>query len=101
MIRKLLVSAAVGTFALGLATPAFAVGPTAPGNECQRAGMAYVKNELPKGTFAAIAKSGVDAGTLKALGVRGISALDDDTMFTLPQVLELHRTTPGLFPWCD
>ena len=38
---------------------------------------------------------------LKALGVRGIADVPDSTIFTLPQVLELHRTNPELFPWCD
>ena len=60
--------------------------------------MATVKS-LGKGVFPSIAKSGVDAGTLKTLGVRGIDTVPDSTGFTLPQVLELHRTSPQLFPW--
>ena len=28
-------------------------------------------------------------------------AVPDSTVFTLPQVLELHRASPELFPWCD
>ncbi len=101
MIRKLALATATGALALGLsAAPAFAAGPTEPGNACQRAGMSTVKS-LGQGTFPSIAKSGVDAKTLKALGVRGIAAVADSTTFTLPQVLELHRTSPQLFPWCD
>jgi hypothetical protein len=101
MIRKLALATATGAIALGLsAAPAVAAGPTKPGNACQRVGMATVKS-LGPGVFPAIAKSGVDAGMLKALGVRGIDAVPDSTVFTLPQVLELHRTSPQLFPWCD
>ncbi len=101
MIRKLAFAAAAGTLALGLsAAPAMAAGPTEPGNACQRTGMATVKG-LGKGVFPSIAKSGVDAGTLKSLGVRGIDTVPDSTIFGLPQVLELHRTSPQLFPWCD
>jgi hypothetical protein len=101
MIRKLALVTATGALALGLsATPALAAGPTEPGNACQRAGMATVKS-LGQGVFPSIAKSGVDAGTLKALGVRDIDTVPDSTVFTLPQVLELHRTSPQLFPWCD
>jgi len=101
MINKLALATAASVLALGVgAAPAFAAGPTAPGNACQRAGMATVKS-LGKGVFPSIAKSGVDAGTLKTLGVRGIDAVADSTVFTLPQVLELHRTNPELFPWCD
>jgi hypothetical protein len=96
---KSAVAAAVMAGSLGLvATPAGAVRPTEPGNRCQRIGMATVKD---LGVFPAIAKNGVDAGTLKALGVRGIDEVPDSTVFTLPKVLELHRTSPQLFPWCD
>ena len=101
MIRKLALATATGALALGLsAAPALAAGPTDPANACQRAGMATVKS-LGKGVFPSIAKSGVDAGTLKTLGVRGIDTVPDSTVFTLPPVLELHRTSPQLFPWCD
>lgn len=101
MIRKLALATGGAALALGLsAAPALAAGPVDAGNACQRSGMATVKS-LGKGVFPSIAKSGVDAGTLKTLGVRGIDAVPDSTIFSLPQVLELHRTSPQLFPWCD
>ena len=101
MLRKLAIATATGALAIGLsAGPALSAGPTEPGNACQRSGIATVKS-LGKGVFPSIAKSGVDAGTLKTLGVRGIESVSDSTVFTLAQVLELHRTSPQLFPWCD
>lgn len=103
MMKRLTMTAATAALALGsfgaLAAPAgAAAGGTNTGNNCQKIGMATVKS---LGVFSAVAKNGVDAGTLKALGVRGIDALPNDTIVRLPQVLELHRTNPELFPWCD
>lgn len=76
--------------------------PAAAANQndtaCQHAGMRALKD---LGVFSAVAKSGVDAGTLKALGVRSIDSVPDSTVFRLPQVLALHRSNPELFPWCD
>ena len=77
------------------ATPAK---PDKPNTACQQAGMSALKS---LGVFSAVAEDGVDAGTLKALGVRGIDAVADETVFRLPQVLALHRSSPELFPWCD
>lgn len=99
MKRKIALVVAAGATALSLAAgPAAAAGPTAPGNKCQRTGMATVKG---LGVFTTVAKSGVDAGTLKQLGVRGLDNFPNSTVFTLPEVLALHPRNPELFPWCD
>ncbi len=102
-MKRLSMTVATAAFALGslgaLAAPAgAAAGGTSTGNECQKIGMATVKS---LGVFPAVAKSGITAGTAKALGVRGIAEVPDSTVFTLPQVLSLHRSNPELFPWCD
>ena len=102
-MKRLSMTVATAAFALGslgaLAAPAgAAAGGTATGNECQKIGMATVKS---LGVFPAVAKDGITAGTAKALGVRGIAEVPDSTVFTLPQVLSLHRSNPELFPWCD
>ena len=100
-MKRLTLSVAAAALSLGsfgaLAAPAGA-SQHATGQACQKIGMATVKS---LGVFPAVAKNGVDVGTLKALGVRGIDALPNDTIIRLPQVLELHRTNPELFPWCD
>ncbi|MFM7271497.1 MAG: hypothetical protein ACKO2C_07665 [Actinomycetes bacterium] len=100
-MKRLTLSVAAAALSLGslgaIAAPAGASGHST-GQACQKTGMATVKS---LGVFPAVAKSGIDAGTAKALGVRGIADVPDSTIFTLPQVLELHRTNPELFPWCD
>jgi hypothetical protein len=97
MIRKFvaaLFGAALVVTAAALPASAASRNDTA----CQHAGMRAVKDV---GVFSSVAKSGVDAGTLKSLGVRGIDAVPDSQIFRLPQVLALHRSNPELFPWCD
>ena len=100
-MKRLTLTVAAAALSLGsfgaLAAPAGA-SQHATGQACQKIGMATVKSP---GVFPAVAKHGIDAGTAKALGVRGIADVPDSTIFTLPQVLELHRTNPELFPWCD
>ena len=100
-MKRLTLTVAAAALSLGsfgaLAAPAGA-SQHATGQACQKIGMATVKS---LGVFPAVAKNGIDAGTAKALGVRGIADVPDSTVFTLPQVLELHRTNPELFPWCD
>ena len=100
-MKRLTLTVAAAALSLGsfgaLAAPAGA-SQHATGQACQKIGMATVKS---LGVFSAVAKNGIDAGTAKALGVRGIADVPDSTIFTLPQVLELHRTNPELFPWCD
>lgn len=101
-MKRLTLSVAAAALSLGsfgaFAAPAGATEARSTGQACQKTGMATVKS---LGVFAAVAKNGLDAGTAKALGVRGISSVPDSTIFTLPQILELHRTNPELFPWCD
>jgi hypothetical protein len=100
-MKRLTLSVAAAALSLGsfgaFAAPAGA-SQHATGQACQKIGMATVKS---LGVFPAVAKGGLDAGTAKALGVRGIADVPDSTIFTLPQILELHRTNPELFPWCD
>lgn len=102
-MKRLTMTVATAAFALGslgaIAAPAgAAAGGTSTGNNCQKIGMATVKS---LGVFPTVAKDGITAGTAKTLGVRGISDVPDSTVFTLPDVLALHRSNPELFPWCD
>ena len=63
--------------------------------------MATVKS-LGKGVFPSIAKSGVDTGTLKSLGVRGIDTVPGlPSLAPSPRSWGCRRTSPQLFPWCD
>ena len=100
-MKRLTLTVAAAALSLGslgaLAAPAGA-SQHATGQACQKIGMATVKS---LGVFPAVAKNGLTAGTAKALGVRGIAEVPDSTVFTLPQVLSLHRSNPELFPWCD
>jgi hypothetical protein len=81
-----------------LADPAGAARPAKPDTACQQAGLNALRD---LGALPSVAKSGVDAGTLAGLGVRGVEDVPDSTIFRLPQVLSLHRSSPELFPWCD